>query len=216
MKSIAIYPSLVSGDLLHLADQIKKLEPYCDGFHLDIMDNHFVPNLTWGAQFVNAIARTTTKQLSIHLMIDSPLAFAKTLKLRKSDIVSIHIESKAQLSKFIEFTKEKNLQASLAIKPKTDLTAVFTHAAVIDHVLLMSVEPGFSGQQFLPDSVNRLEKLAAYKKENNLMFTIAMDGGINESNINELAKKGCEQFAIASGIFGKEDCVTALQNLYKK
>jgi ribulose-phosphate 3-epimerase len=214
MNHITIHPSLISSDLLNLEKTIRTLEPHCDGFHIDIMDNHFVPRLTWGEPFVTAISRATKKQLALHLMIDHPLLFLKKVTLPPQSIAIIHIESKCNISDFINYSKENNLKASLAIQPKTPLHEIFSFLDVIDHVLLMSVEPGSSGQQFIPTAYDRLTQLVGLKKEKALGFTISMDGGISPKNIAQLVQMGCEQFAIASAIFDAPDYVEALTNLY--
>ncbi len=210
---IRIYPSLISANLLRLADEIKQLEPYCDGFHLDIMDNHFVPNLTFGAGTVNAISKESSKQLWVHLMVDDPESWCDTLKLPAETIFSFHVESTKNIGSIIKRIKGNNWQPSIAIKPKTDVSELFPILHMIDQVLIMSVEPGFSGQRFLPSSVDALKKLVAHRDEKKLEFAIGMDGGINNENIAMLAKEGAQDFAIASAIFDQPDPMKALQYL---
>ncbi len=216
MKTIKIFPSLVAADPLHLAQVISTLEPYCDGFHLDIMDNHFVPNLTWGPLVVNAISAYTKKTLFVHIMADQPEKIIKKLMLRPNDIVAFHSESKNDFFLINNIIKEKKAMSSLAISPKIELEEIFPYLKDVNQVLLMSVQPGFSGQLFLKDSIERLKALVAYKREKELTFLIGMDGGINEDNIHELAKEGCTIFAIASAIFSKADARSALKNLYAR
>lgn len=215
MDRITIYPSLISSDLLNLEKTIRLLEPHCDGFHIDVMDNHFVPNLTWGAPFINALAHITTKPLSIHLMIDNPLPFLETLHLQPKSVAIIHIETKLDMQAFIHYTHKKKIRPSLALRPKTPLNDIFAYLGMIDHVLLMSVEPGFSGQQFMPAACDRLAQLVTYKHDHNKTFTIAMDGGINLKNIGQLVDMGCTEFAIASAIFDSNDPVKAIKELYE-
>lgn len=214
MDRITIYPSLISSDLLHLGQTIELLEPHCDGFHLDVMDNHFVPNLTWGADFVNVIAHTTTKPVSVHLMVDEPYTFLQKLDLPHMSIVHIHIESKFDIQTLIDYSHEKKYRLSLAIRPKTPLANLFAYLGMIDHVLLMSVEPGSSGQQFMPTACDRLAQLVTYLKDHTLNCAIGMDGGISTKNIGQLTTMGCEQFAIASAIFGNGYPLRALKELY--
>lgn len=208
-----IYPSLISADLLNLVSVIKQLEPECDGFHIDVMDFHFVPNLTWGPSFINAIAQATKKQLWVHLMIENNEAFLDKLQLRANDMVSFHIESVKSAKNFINDLQKKKLIPSVAVKPKTDLNKLFEVINGLPHVLLMSVEPGFSGQQFLESSVDRLTQLNDYRKKQNLQFRIGIDGGITKKNIASLAQLGADDFAIASAIFDKPDIVAAILNL---
>ena len=216
MKHVKIFPSLIAADPLHLAHVISMLEPYCDGFHLDIMDNHFVPNLTWGPLVINAISAYTKKTLFVHIMADYPEKIIKNLMLRPGDIVAFHSESKNDFLLINNIIKEKKAMSSLAISPKIALSEIFPWLKDVDQVLLMSVQPGFSGQHFLEHSIERLKSLVAYKKAHELSFVMGMDGGINENNIQELEHEGCEIFAIASAIFSKDDTRSALKNLYAR
>lgn len=212
--NIKIFPSLIAADQLHLANVIEELEPYCDGFHLDVMDNHFVPNLTWGPMMVNAIAKFSKKTLFVHIMAENIEKIIKKLTLRDGDIVSFHIESNTDVENINKIIKEKKAVACLAISPKTDLGQIFPYLQSFDQVLLMSVEPGFSGQSFLQDSIERLKALHTYKLQHSLKFEIGMDGGINENNIHELVQNGATLFAVASAIFSKHDVIAAIKNLY--
>ena len=214
MSNVTIYPSLISADILNLQQAIKTLEPHCDGFHIDVMDWHFVPNLTWGPMFVNAIDAKTDKPLFVHLMIENTYPFLDRLKLRDKDTVSFHIEEVSDMKKMINRITEKNWLPSIAIKPNTPLEKIFPFLPLIDTALLMSVEPGFSGQRFIPDSIDRLESLVNYRDKHNLAFKISMDGGINKDNIKELVQKGVDQVGIAAGIFDYEDPIEALKLLY--
>ena len=171
-----IYPSLISADLLNLETVIKNLEPHCDGFHIDIMDNHFVPNLTWGPMFIKAIAQATEKPLFIHLMIDNPEDFLEKIHIKRASTVSFHIENTKNILQTIKRIKENKWHANIAIKPNTPLDELKPFLNDISSVLLMSVEPGFSGQQFLNSSLDRLKELADYRKKENL----------NEGSDNEI------------------------------
>jgi ribulose-phosphate 3-epimerase len=214
MRVIKLFPSLIAADLLHLADAIAIMEPHCDGFHIDIMDNHFVPNLTWGYAFIEAIAKVTKKPMHLHLMIDKPLDFIKKISLPQHTVVSFHIESEINFSHLYKIAKEKKLVPSVAIKQETPLSEIFTVIEYFDHVLLMSVTTGFSGQQFLSSALERLKELMLFKQDSNLLFTIAMDGGINETNIKLCFDLGATEFAVAQGIYGKTNPVTAIEQLY--
>jgi len=210
-----IFPSLISSDLLNLERTIKTLDPYCAGYHIDIMDNHFVPNLTWGAQFANAIAHSTNKKIWVHLMVENPVSIIDRLQLRTGDIVSIHIETKKEIDRSIKKIREKKLIASVAVSPKTDVSECFEFASRqhVEHFLIMSVEPGFSGQQFLASAIDKIKTLAEYRAKNNLNFTIGIDGGITSDTIVLLAQLGIDQFAIASGIFASPEPVEQLKKL---
>lgn len=212
---VRIYPSIISADLTHLAQDIKNIEPYCDGFHLDIMDNHFVPNLTFGIDMIHAIAKITTKQLWIHLMVDTPDTWIEKITLPPNTIISFHIESTINAEKVVLRIKEKKWLASIAINPKTNADEIFSLCHLIDQVLAMSVEPGFSGQHFLESTVAKIPQLMQYKKQHNLSFAIGMDGGIDPENIGLLAQKGVTDFAIASAIFKHDNPILAIEQLRK-
>lgn len=215
MNQMKIFPSLISSNILNIENTLIKLSPYCDGFHVDIMDNHFVSNLTWGPPIVNQIAAHAGKPLSVHLMVEKPETIINHLILKEKSTVAFHIEN-GSTHELIKLIQTKKLCTSIAIKPQTPLESIFPFLNLIDQVLLMSVEPGFSGQKFLPESIERLKSLATYKKDNNLTFEIAMDGGINEENIHQLFRAGSTTFCIASAIFSTSNPAHALKALYAK
>lgn len=210
---IKIFPSLISANLLHLADVIEKLESHCDGFHLDVMDDQFVPNLTWGAMFINAIAKKTNKMLFVHLMVEKPESWLSRLHINDESTLAFHIENKVDHKKLIKRIKEKKWKTCIGIKPKTPLEEIFNFAHLLDQVLLLSVEPGFSGQHFLKGSLDRLNELVAYRKKNDLNFEIVMDGGINKENIKKISDAGADQAGIAAAIFADGSPIENLKNL---
>ncbi|HSC25599.1 MAG TPA: ribulose-phosphate 3-epimerase [Candidatus Babeliales bacterium] len=212
---VRIYPSLMAANQLRLEDEIRQLEPYCAGFHLDVMDYHFVPNITWGAGTINAIAKISRKIIWLHLMVDDPISFYETLFLPEGSLVSFHIESNIDIFYFIKIIKEKKHRVGLAIKPKTPIIYVFPFLNIINQVLLMSVEPGFSGQSFLDESMDRLIQLAEYRKNHTIDFKIGIDGGINMDNIVNLVQNGADDCAIATSIFHHENHIVALKQLNK-
>ncbi len=216
MHKAQIFPSLMLADLLNLETVIKTLEPHCDGFHIDIMDNHFVPNLTWGPDLTNQIAKITTKPLLVHLMIEKPEALITKLKLTQKSVISFHLEATRSPQIVISEIKNVGYVPSVAIKPKTPLEALTPWLDEgIPHVLLMSVEPGFSGQSFVQSSIERLKELVAMRKKNKHEFIICMDGGVSKDIIGLLHKEGAEQFAVSSAVFAKKDPVAALKELYQ-
>ncbi len=241
-----IYPSLISSDVLNLGTTIAQLDTVCHGYHIDIMDDHFVPNLTWGAQFANAIRKATTLPLHIHLMVDEPTHWLerfeapsqRALFLHQDKTIPLHLQTPAlnyqpenmpkdvlffhqetlsdekQQREFIQAIHYQGFKAGVAINPKTDissLNAIFPH---IDAVLLMSVEPGFSGQKFIPETLEKINPILSLKKQYNKEITLCMDGGINEHNIGKIAAHGVNQVAVASAIFDTSDPVQALKKLY--
>jgi ribulose-phosphate 3-epimerase len=202
----------MAADQLNLEKVIRFLQPHCAGFHLDVMDNHFVPNMTWGADTVNAIAQASDL-VWVHLMIDNPVNFYHKLVLKPDSLISFHIESKTNVFTTSKIIKEKKHRLSIAISPKTPLSAIFPFLNVIDQVLVMSVEPGFSGQPFLKEALDRIFELIAYRNQYKGTFSIGVDGGVNAENIVELAKHGVVDYAVGGAIFRQENYVKALKNL---
>lgn len=208
-----IYPSLMVVDPSQIEDEIKLLEPYCAGFHLDIMDNRFVPNNALSIDMVNKIANMVNKPVWVHLMVEKPDQFYTALFLPNDSFISFHIESEIDVDRFVKIIREKKHRPSIAISPKTPLARIIPFLDIVDQVLLMSVDPGFSGQPFLPESIFRLEQLIAYRNKQNAVFKIGLDGGINIQNIKMIAEKGVDDCAIASGIFKQPDHLVALHEL---
>lgn len=209
---IKIYPSLISADLLNLEKIIKELEPHCSGFHIDIMDFHFVPNLTWGPAFVNAIRKVTNKQLWIDLLVEHPEKYLERMDLYHNDIISIHYESTYQTNIFKKIREQKCL-ASLALDPATPVEAIIPFLDQIDHILLMSVKPGFSGQKFIPSSIEKIKKLNELRTKYAASFTIGMDGGLNEQTLSQVKNYGLDNAGIASAIFNEQDPIDMIKKL---
>src|SRR5579872_5653893 len=208
---IRIYPSLMAANLLNLKQEIKRFESLCDGFHIDIMDNRFVPNITFGADIANAIGAATSNQLWVHLMIENPRDFLKKLSLPSQSIISFHAESTNEYKALIQDIKSKKWLASISIKPSTSIDKALPVIAYLDQVVIMSVEPGFAGQQFLAPTIEKIAPLVSYRKSKNLNFRIGMDGGINKENIQMLIDKGVDDFAIGSAFFSDPDWVKKLK-----
>ena len=211
-----IYPSLMMVPEQELEKEIKLLTPYCQGFHIDIMDGSFVPNTWWyNAQLVNDIVKLSDR-IWIHLMVKKPDVFYVQLELPKGSLVSFHFESDIDIFYFEKIIKEKKQRVSLAINPKTPIKEIIPFLNCLDHVLIMSVEPGLSGQSFLESSIEKIDELVAYRKQLNMHFAIGIDGGVNKNNIHNLVAAGVNDCAVASGIFDQKDHVAALQELGNK
>lgn len=210
---IEIFPSIISSNILNLEHEIKSLEPYSSGFHLDVMDFHFVPNLTMGPDFINKIRHITNKQLQVHLMVEYPEKYLGLLNLYPNDLVSIHIEAKSNLSieELFKILRDKKLIPSIAISPNTPVESIFTLITKLEHILLMTVRPGFSGQKFIPHMLDKLKALNNFKIAHKLNFKICVDGGITLENYKELIKSGANQLAIASAIFNSKNPINTLK-----
>lgn len=218
-----LFPSLISSNLLKLEATINALEPYVDGFHLDVMDFHYVPNLTWGPAFMNAIRKATKKQLWVHLMVDNPQEYLNSLELAPGDIISFHheIQDTATTLDLCKQIAARALVPSIALKPTTSIKALEPlfmpdNPVKPGQVLLMSVEPGFSGQKFLPTSIKRLHELVELRIQLNASFSIGIDGGISQENIGTVCAAGAQEIASAAAIFATSDPVKAIKLLHQK
>jgi ribulose-phosphate 3-epimerase len=212
---VQIYPSLIAADMLNLEKEIQKLDPYVNGYHLDIMDYHFVRNLTFGPDTVNAVRRITDKPLYVHLMVDYPERYFERMKLHPHDIVAIHPESLSKKS-FDALTRSiisYNWHPSLALNPETPTSIIQTLTTPLSHLLLMSVSPGFSGQKFMPRVFEKMREVLLLEKTFNNPFIIAIDGGINQDNAKALVQEGANQLIIGSALFSKNDPLEALFTL---
>jgi len=212
---VNFYPSLISSDLLNLAAVIRSLAPHVAGYHLDVMDNHFVPNLTWGAQFINAIARATQLPLQVHLMVDNPRAWIEKLELRSHDFFIFHYEAiaKESIGELIAAIKNKGWRIGVAINPETSVESVFPYLSALDLVLVMSVQPGFSGQKFMPEVLEKILPLQQAIARESSRAEICMDGGINLATIESVVRAGVSNIGLASALFSYKDPVGALRAL---
>lgn len=196
-----IYPSLLSIPENEIEKYVKQLEPVCPGFHMDVMDSVFVPNTGISIEKINTVSKITYRPLWIHLMVEHPEFYLDELQMPPDSIVTFHTESKKDFSGTITKIIEKKWLPGIAIKPKTGINEVFPFLEVLYQVLIMSVEPGLSGQVFLEETLAKVEPLLGYRQTRHLNFKIAMDGGINASNIATIAQKGVDQLAVGSTIF---------------
>jgi ribulose-phosphate 3-epimerase len=212
-----IYPSIISSDILSLRSVLKLLDPHCHGYHIDIMDDHFVPNLTFGPAFIKAIRRETILPLHVHLMVDNIFDWVGRILLKKDDLFIFHIEAvlEEDVVDLVESIKGTGCKVGIAINPETSIDILSSYLHLLDHILVMSVNPGFSGQPFLPSVIEKVTALTTKREEYNVNFTIGMDGGIGPENIKMLAEKGVEQVGAASSIFGESDSVLAIKKLYE-
>lgn len=195
-----IYPSLLATQESNIDKTIKLLEPLCPGFHVDIIDGKFAPNTGISIEKTNSIAKLTYRQLWVHLMVENPEEHLAQLQLPAGAIISFHIETKSDTKGIINKIIEKKWLPSIAINPKTTVNDVFPLLESIYQVLIMSVEPGFSGQPFLENVLTKVDPLVGYRNTSHMNFKIAMDGGIGVKNVREIKAKGVDQVAVGSAI----------------
>jgi len=207
----AVLPSLLMCDFGHLADEIARLEAVgAQALHLDVMDGHFVPNLTYGLPLVETVRRLTSLAIEVHLMIEEPEKWVGRYLDAGADIATIHIEATDDAGAVLQDIRNRGGAAGLALNPPTPLSKIEPLLPLCDVVLVMSVMPGFGGQKFDPVS---LEKLRALRAKPDLQAVLEIDGGINAKTLPQAAGAGCQSFVIGSAIFQADDYGVALENL---
>jgi ribulose-phosphate 3-epimerase len=211
---IEIAPSILSADFTRLGDEIEAVERGgASLIHVDVMDGHFVPNITVGLPVVKAVARATRLPIDTHLMISEPALYVERFVEAGAAMVSVHVEADAHLHRTLIAIKEKGAQAGVAINPATPLVQLEEALPYADYVLLMSVNPGFGGQKFIPTSLDKLRRLRRLIDDRKLKTRIEIDGGIDRANIAEIAAAGAEIIVAGSAIFGTPDPAQSVRDL---
>jgi len=204
LKKIA--PSILSGNLLNLAAEIKLIEEAApDLIHIDIMDGIFVPNITAGWNIVEAIKSRTDIPLDVHLMIDRPERYIKQFVKSGADVLTVHYEGAIHLHRTVETIRELDASPGVAINPATPVDFLSEILNYVDLVLIMSVNPGFSGQDFIYSSLFKIEKMRKIIMQRELETFLEVDGGIKVVNIADVANSGADIFVSGSGIFNTDD-----------
>ena len=211
---IEIAPSILSADFAKLGRQIEIVEGAgASLLHVDVMDGRFVPNITVGLPVVKAISRATQLPIDAHLMIVEPGRYAEQFVKAGAQMVSIHIEADPHAHRTLSAIRAAGAQAGIAINPATPLSALDEALKFADYVLLMSVNPGFGGQTFIPESLDKVRRLRKMIDERGLKARIEIDGGIDAENIAEVASAGAEIIVSGSAVFGAPDPAVALRKL---
>ena len=211
---IEIAPSILSADFTRLAEEIATVEKAgASILHVDVMDGRFVPNITVGLPVVKAIARVTHLPIDAHLMIVEPGQYADKFAKAGARMVSIHIEADANAHRTLSSIRAAGALAGIVINPGTSLAALDEIIKFADYVLVMSVNPGFGGQEFIPESIEKVRRLRKMIDERGLKTRIEIDGGINSDNIAEVTSAGAEIIVAGSAIFGAADPAVALRQM---
>lgn len=211
---VEIAPSILSADFARLGEEIQTVERAgASVLHVDVMDGRFVPNITIGLPVVKAISRATQLPIDAHLMIVEPGRYAEQFVAAGAQMVSIHVEADPHAHRTLTAIRDAGGQAGIAINPATSLAAVEDVLNYADYVLLMSVNPGFGGQKFIPESLDRLRRLRRMIGERGLSTRIEVDGGIDRDNIAEVVAAGAEIIVAGSAIFGAKDSAAAIREL---
>ena len=202
MKKIKISPSILSADFSNLRSEIRKLQTGgADLIHVDVMDGHFVPNLTIGPPVIRALRKCTKIPFDVHLMISPVHKYIKDYALAGADIITIHPEATKNLSSSIKLIKKLKKKVGLSLNPNTKIDVIKKYLKSIDLVLIMSVYPGFGGQKFIVKTLNKIKKLSKIKNEEMLKFDIEVDGGINFQNSKDVIEAGANILVSGTTIF---------------
>ncbi len=215
-KNYHILPSILGGDLGRLVEEAQTVDiPEIEYLHVDIMDGHFVPNLTMGPDIVKSLKKHTRFKLDVHLMISNAPEMIPSFADAGADILTIHQEAVIHLHHEVNHIKKRGVKAGVSLNPSTSLDTLRWVFSDIDLVLIMSVNPGFSGQEFIEASLGKVKQLEHMRKQEGARFHIEVDGGINVENAGKMYESGARFFVSGSAIFYEKDRPAAIHNLIK-
>ncbi len=206
--------SILGADMLNLANECKKLEDSkVDMLHFDVMDGHFVNNISFGLPVLSALNKYTGIFMDVHLMIEEPLRYIDEFVKAGSDMITFHLESKSDPIETISAIKQAGIKAGISIKPGTELKNVYKYLDMVDMVLIMTVEPGFGGQGFIYEMVDKVRELRKYITEKNIDIDIQVDGGINDKTAGIVIEAGANNLVSGSYLFNAESMTDAVSKL---
>jgi len=215
MKLIA--PSILSADFSKLGAEIKAVEAAgADWIHADVMDGHFVPNITIGPLIVEAVHKVTNLPIDVHLMIENPDNYIAAFAAAGAAYISVQIETCIHLNRTVQLIKDCGARAGVVLNPSTPVASLESMLEYLDYVLIMSVNPGFGGQVFIPNSIGKIKALRKQIQDRGLKVLIEVDGGVNEKTIGAVAAAGADVFVAGSAIFGRQDYKSTIRRLRQK
>jgi len=211
-----ILPSILSADFARLGEEIASVERGgATMLHVDIMDGHFVPNLTIGPPVVESIRKITKSVLDVHLMITDPDKYAPLFIEAGADQVSVHYEAATHLDRTLHNIQSLGAKAGVVINPATPVSVLEDILDVADYILVMSVNPGFGGQKFIPNALKKIQRLDRARRERGLDFKIEIDGGVNRQNVESIVRAGCDWLVAGSTVFHSEDSTATVRDLQR-
>jgi ribulose-phosphate 3-epimerase len=211
-RTIKVAPSILSADFSRLGDEIKAVEAAgADIIHVDVMDGHFVPNITIGPLIVEAARRSTKLPLDVHLMITNPELYIADFAKAGADYLTVHVETAHHLHRLVQSIKEHNVKAAVSLNPATPLSALDHILPDLDMVVIMSVNPGFGGQSFISSAMEKIRSLRARIDAAGLNIEIEVDGGVKPSNAAEVAAAGADILVAGSAVYGTKDYAAAIR-----
>lgn len=211
---VKISPSILSADFSKLGEEMTALEKAgADLVHIDVMDGAFVPNISFGAPVFRCVRNCCQIPFDVHLMIDEPIRYLEDFVKAGADLITFHVEATERVKETLDAIHSAGLKAGLSVKPKTAVSAVEPYLDDCDLVLVMSVEPGFGGQSFMPEVLGKVETLAKLRSEQGYRYEIEMDGGINSTTAPLCIKAGADILVAGSAVLGKDDYQAAIDAL---
>ncbi len=214
---VRIAPSILSADFSRLGEEIKEAEKAgADLIHIDVMDGHFVPNLTIGPPVVKAVRKVTGLPLDVHLMIENPDGFVEDFVKAGADLITIHAEASLHLDRSVNYIRECGVKAGVSLNPSTPLNVLDFVLSEVDMVLLMSVNPGFGGQKFIPQTMDKIRMLKDIIQRKGIKADIEVDGGVNTDNAGEVAAAGADIMVMGSAFFNSKDYSAVVKTIREK
>ncbi len=211
---VQIVPSIFAADFIRLGEDVRRVEAAgVQMLHVDIMDGHFVPNFTMGTPITEALRRFTKLKLDHHLMIEDPDTYAPVFIKAGADCVSVHYEVCRNLNRTLQIIHDHGAKAGVVINPHTPVMMLQDVIDIVDYVLVMSINPGYGGQKFIPNTLNKVRELRRWREERDLGFAIEIDGGVGRENIAQIAQAGVDWFVAGTSVFHAPDPAEAVREL---